>query len=318
VMVRLDPPMTSGPKGLPDFRSRLAASAGNDPNMIVLRARHSDPQKAAQIANTWADVFVKRVSELYNNNAQDLRFFEEQLLTASETLEKAEQELTSFQSRNKTAILTAQIEALNLHLAALLDAQHTIERVAPEAAAIKARLAAQGDAAATLAADDVAVLLLQVEALSLKSQLPLQVQVVSGDAPSAASIPQMIAFLDGLVAALEQQSVDLGERIAQIEPDMLRLQGELHEFSVQKARLTRARDVAQETYLTLAYKVDEARIAVGDELDEARLASHAAVPANPIGPSKRLNTLVAGTAGLILGIFGAFAVDYWRRETPDE
>jgi len=62
--------------------------------------------------------------------------------------------------------------------------------------------------------------------------------------------------------------------------------------------------------------VDEARIAAQDESGEVRLASYAAVPSRPVGPRKLLNTAVAGVLGLFVGVFGAFAVEYWRQGTP--
>jgi len=53
-----------------------------------------------------------------------------------------------------------------------------------------------------------------------------------------------------------------------------------------------------------------------DESGEVRLASHAAVPTEPVSPRKKLNTAVAGALGLFVGVFGAFAVEYWRQEKP--
>jgi len=103
-----------------------------------------------------------------------------------------------------------------------------------------------------------------------------------------------------------------------LEPQILALQQQLQESQAEEDRLTRARDVARETYLTLARKVEEVRIAAEDTSGEVRLASHAAVPRKPVGPRKMLNTAVAGALGLMLGVFGAFAVEWWTGDTGDK
>ena len=172
----------------------------------------------------------------------------------------------------------------------------------------------EGNAPSSLA-DDLAALLLQIEALSLKSEVPLQFEVGGQASPSLMTRPELLAFLDGLTASLATQSGELETRIAELEPEILRLQGEFQRVNTEKDRLTRARDVARDTYTTLARKVDEARIAAQDESGEVRLASHAAVPTKPVSPRKLLNTAVAGMLGLFGGVFGAFAVEYWRQET---
>jgi len=160
--------------------------------------------------------------------------------------------------------------------------------------------------------------LLQIEALSLKSEVPLQLQVGGDASLSGMTQQEMVAFLDSLTAALETQSDELEAKTTGVEPKLLHLQGELQKFTTEQDRLVRARDVARDTYTTLARKVDEARIAAQDESGEVRLASYAAVPTEPVSPKKKLNTVVAGALGLLLGVFGAFAIEYWRQEAPPQ
>ncbi|MCX7856097.1 MAG: hypothetical protein N2556_09060, partial [Anaerolineae bacterium] len=91
------------------------------------------------------------------------------------------------------------------------------------------------------------------------------------------------------------------------------LQQELQELRTERDQLTRARDVARETYMTLARKVEEARIAAEDaSTGEVRLASQALPPEKPVSPRKLLNTAVAGVLGLMLAVFGAFMTEWWR------
>jgi len=70
--------------------------------------------------------------------------------------------------------------------------------------------------------------------------------------------------------------------------------------------------------MTLAHKVEEARIAVEDATGDVRLVSQAAAPERPVGPRKMLNTAVAGALGLMIGVFGAFALEWWRESEENE
>jgi uncharacterized protein involved in exopolysaccharide biosynthesis len=315
-MATMNPSLTEEVQDLASFRDEVEAASGGDPSLIELRAKHRNAKTAAHMANTWADVFVKRVNELYDESAQDARFFEEQLATADQVLKDAEQALIEFQGRNQAKVLSAQIDARESQLAAYLEARNAIELVRQDAASLKARLVLEkGDSLASLA-DDLAALLLQIEALSLKSEVPLQLQVGGEHSLSDVTKQDIVAFLDGLMTTLEAQSAELETRISRVEPEILGLQGDLQQFVAEEERLTRARDVAQDTYTTLARKVDEARIAAQDESGEVRLASYAAVPTEPVSPRKVFNTAVAGMLGLFVGVLGAFAVEYWHQETP--
>jgi succinoglycan biosynthesis transport protein ExoP len=313
-LAAMSPPLLGEERGLASFRKRLEAVSSSDPSTVKLRAKHQDAETAARMANTWADVFVSGVNELYDASAQDSRFFEDQLAEADAALTRAEQALIEFQSRNRATVLSVQIDALENQLSTYLEAQNAIELVMQDAASLKARLALQeGD---TLWADDLAALLLQIEALSLRSEVPLQLQVGGELSLSNMTTQDWVVSLDGLMTTLEAQSGELETRISELEPEILRLQGDLQRFTTEEERLQRAQDVAQDTYITLARKVDEARIAAQDESGEVRLVSYAAVPTNPVSPNKKLNTAVAGALGLFVGVFGAFAVEYWRQERP--
>ncbi|MGQ9718223.1 MAG: GNVR domain-containing protein, partial [Anaerolineae bacterium] len=130
---------------------------------------------------------------------------------------------------------------------------------------------------------------------------------------SEKSLAEQIAFLDDLVRVLEEKSAEMDARRAALEPEILSLQEQLQEIRTEKDRLTRARDVARETYMTLARKVEEARIAAEENSGEVRIASRAAVPEKPASPRKLLNTAVAGVLGLMLSVFGVFIAEWWQQ-----
>ncbi|MGQ9840479.1 MAG: GNVR domain-containing protein, partial [Anaerolineae bacterium] len=141
---------------------------------------------------------------------------------------------------------------------------------------------------------------------------PIQLQVDSAASLSEKSPAEQVAFLDDLVRVLEEKSAEIDVRLAALEPEVLSLQKQLQEIYTEKERLGRARDVARETYMTLARKVEEARITAEENAGEVRIASRAVVPENPIGPRKLTNTAIAGSLGLMLSVLGVFLVEWWQ------
>jgi succinoglycan biosynthesis transport protein ExoP len=136
--------------------------------------------------------------------------------------------------------------------------------------------------------------------------------VTTAESLSSKTVSEQIAFLDGLTANLEAKSGDIELLLEELAPETLSLQEAVQQTNTEYERLTRGRDIAKNTYMTLANKVEESRIAAQDETGEVRLASRAAVPRSPVGPRRLMNTVLAGVLGLFVGIFLAFFVEFWQ------
>ncbi|RLC69952.1 MAG: hypothetical protein DRI81_19765, partial [Chloroflexi bacterium] len=184
--------------------------------------------------------------------------------------------------------------------------------------------------------DDLTALLLQMQAFSVRASRPAQteggggvssmvwvpeseagssIQLQISDAALLASgqtAGELSSSLDNLVTTLETWEEEMEAQAAALEEWILTLQQQVEAARAEETRLVCIRDVAQATHLTLARKVEEARIAAEDATGDVRLISQAAVPHKPVGPRKLLNTAVAGALGLMIGVFGAFALEWWR------
>jgi len=311
-------PLPEGVETLQNLRGMLEAGSGADPSMVRLVARSSDPEEAARIANAWAESFVARANEIYGAHSEDqTSFFEDQLERAQAELEAAEQALVAFQAHNQGAILVAQLASAQRDLQDYLVEQREIERAVRNGRALQDSIAGQPVGARVSPGDDLTALLLQIQAFTGRTALEVDSSVwlqISDAHPlsSERTVGELAVFLDGLVAILEARGEEVEAQAAALEPQILALQQQLQESQTEESRLTRTRDVARETYVTMARKVEEVRIAAEDTSGEVRLASQAAVPEKPVSPRKMLNTAVAGALGLMLGVFGAFAVEWWR------
>jgi len=103
---------------------------------------------------------------------------------------------------------------------------------------------------------------------------------------------------------------ELQQQIENLNKELATLQAQLEEKEAERSQLTEARDVAWTTYTSLANKAREVNVEKSVSASESRLAFEAMPPANPSAPNKKLNTAVAGALGLMLGVFGAFMIEY--------
>jgi len=318
-------PLPEDIETLQDLRGGLKAGSGADPSMVRLAVHSRDPEEAARIANAWVELFVARANEIYGGHSEEqVSFFEDQLERTQTELEAAEQALIVFQARNQGAILEAQLASAQQDLGDYLVEQREIERAVHNARALRASIADQPVDSMVSPGDDLTALLLQIQAFNVQtsrtasggaelgagSSVWLQISDATLLTPERTA-GELATFLGGLVAILDDRGEEIEAQAAALEPQILSLQQQRQEVQTEEYRLTRARDVARETYVTLARKVEEARIAAEDTSGEVQLASQAAVPEKPVSPRKLLNTAVAGALGLMLGVFGAFAVDWW-------
>jgi uncharacterized protein involved in exopolysaccharide biosynthesis len=305
-------------KTLRDLREMVKARAGTDPSVVRLTVRARDPQEAARIANLWAEIFVTHANRIYGASDKELQQLEGQLAQAQAALEAAEQALIEFQARNQASILEARLDSLKSDQAHYLADQRAITYILQDIQALREQLARQpGERPASLA-DDLTALFLQIKAFNAQASAPIQLQVNSAESLSNRSIGETMALLNDIARALEAKSVEIKQRLEELQPQILSLQRQLQEIYTESDRLTRQRDLAKETYTALARKVQETRIAVQGAQRTVELGSQAAVPEEPVSPRKLLNTAVAGTLGLMLSTMGAFAAEWWRNARPME
>jgi uncharacterized protein involved in exopolysaccharide biosynthesis len=100
------------------------------------------------------------------------------------------------------------------------------------------------------------------------------------------------------------------------------LEARLEAEVANKQDLESQRDLAWTTYTMLARAEAEMMVATQSGGTEVRVASQAVAPVEPTSPRKLFNAAVAGALGLMLGVLGAFALEWWQgdgnRETMEQ
>lgn len=98
----------------------------------------------------------------------------------------------------------------------------------------------------------------------------------------------------------------IGGVIKRYERRIQRLPGQELEF----AEIKREREITANTYKVLRERYEEVRIAEAGKISNVRVIDLARPPENPVSPRKRLNLMLAVVIGLLVGVGGAFVVDY--------
>jgi len=300
------------------FSGMVEAASSADPSLIALKVSSRDPVKATRIANTWADVVIQEINNLYGQTDEEAQFFEEQVTTAETNLKSAEDALIAYQATNQTNILNTRIAAMQSSLRAYYDAAQAVQLVTQDAHNLIARLRLQPSDAPASLGDDLTSLFLEVQSLSTKHQLPIELQVTSVQSFSGKTVGEQIQLLEDMVSTLSDKAAALEAEAEKLKPQILDLQEQQQEALTEYERLQLNVSTAKEVYLTVVRKAEESRIAAESEGDEVRLASYAAVPTKPVSPKKKLNVAVAGALGLFVGVFGAFAWEYMSSPRKDE
>jgi len=296
-----------------------SVSSAGDPSVIQLKVRHTDPQVAADVANTWATLYVRQTNRFSCQSEDDVEQLDQQVEIAARSLHDAEQALIEFQETNPMTVLSATIKAQSGALADYMAATTSIQLAVQDAENLKQQLQATGTASPSLASN-LSALLIELNALGVqRGQAPL-IQVSVQGSGGGASVSEQLQHLDNLVSALEAKEQAFAVAMQDIPAKILEAQGELQRAQTEMDRLERTRTLAEEAYLVLSRKADELRIAAQLELGSARIASRAVVPVRPMSRGTMRNTAMAGVLGLMIAVFVAFATEYFKEplQVPGE
>jgi polysaccharide biosynthesis transport protein len=317
---RLDSP--GNKYNLETLKRRTKAVAGSDLSLLRLSVRAESPHEAAYLVNLWADLFVTQANQRFGvNSEQHLQFFEDQLSQSYLEMEIVQQRLIDFQAGNRIGLIETYLTAHTEGQLEYLAEQRKVVALIREIEGFRQQLGYHSPQAQLTQTDRLTALFLQMKVFEIEQIAVLQIQleeVIASNGNDSLTVSQQIDRLDSMILFLEAKSLDIATRLAAIEPEILQMQREHEAFKVHEQQLTSALNIREETYKTVARKVEEARIAAQDETGEVQLASYAAVPSQPVAPRKVINTAVAALFGFMITIVAVFSIGWWQQEATNE
>jgi uncharacterized protein involved in exopolysaccharide biosynthesis len=304
-------------KDLQDFRDKvIQVESGSDLSILKLFVTTENPDDSARLANLWAEALITQAKNIYFNQDQQLTFLEEQMTSAKKDLDQADNALIDFQAQNQLQILTNQLDSVLQNQQDYLALQRNITNLDKCIQGLRSQLVSNSGDQATIG-DQLSALLLQLQTFNSQtienvSTIPLQIQFTDPASFSILDNQAQIKILDNLASGIRDRATQVAEDLKTLEPQILSLQQSVQQYQADQDQLQNTRDIAHQTYTTLAQTVDQTRISSSDPADELQLASSALPPTQPLPRNRLRNTIIAGFLGCILAVTSVLVWDWWR------
>lgn len=303
---------------LPELKGLLHAEKGADPRLVRLTARADSPELAAELANAWAEEFVSFVKAIHQVSGGDVEFFTTQLAETNAQLRAAERALVDFQSGSRIGIVDNELLSLTTLQASYLSDRRRLNLARDNIGALRRQIEA-GEGDTITWADQLTALMLQIRVYDTVSGAPtpeaasaLQLQLNAQQELTTSQRATQLRLLDELAQSAGQSLSEIDVKLLALEAPIFELQREKQELFHQFEELTRNRDVAEETSLSLARKIDEVRIQSEDTGSGVKTISPAAVPFSPTRVNFFISATIAGLAGFLLSALVILILDWWK------
>lgn len=302
---------------LSSLRGAVQAPAGSDPSLLTLTVTGENPQEVSKVANAWAEIFVTTANTLYGGNGE-LAHFKEQQERVAQSLTEADAALTAFRTENgfgfgsSTSTSSSSSSSSNFGLIGQrLEANNKLLTDYETELVRSHQMQREVELLAATTTNDTSPAVIA----GLLSEM-INTGVIAEENQAFQIKLESVEPVDALAAMSQALAAQVSAIEAEIEPlqaNIAALQAELAAKQEQLEQLIRRREVLAETYATLSRKVQEAELDISNS-GQTKVASQAAAPTGPVSSRRMFNTATAGALGLMVGVFGAFAVEWWRKD----
>lgn len=293
-----------------DLRAQLNTSLVGT-SQLRLEVTDSDPNRAAQIANAWADAVTRRLNKLFDVNEASLERIEQQVQTARQEWDKTEQALLAYLPNSQEEPLKVSLAQQQDALKTYLDRVTELSLLISDAQALETRLSAQDGNKNLLLEDGLSLITLQQRAAG--ELTGLQIQVAGPDMLGQQyAVAEGVTNLRTLITSLKTQHDELQASSDELKKTIPQTQSNLESAHYQVNQLTMQRDLALNAYQALTSQVEETHIALTQDDQVAKVAGQALPPERPTGPRASLNGVIAGTLGLLISVLFALVSNWWK------
>ena len=283
--------LTPGERSLASIQNIFKVETGQ--TYISCTAGSSDAQRAAMLANAWAEAFTEYATEANLRSLPSPETMQAQINATYTLYQQAQDSYESYQRTSKLNEIGRQIEDANLLYQAVQLRESLYEN--PDASQ-------SGDAA------NLAFMLIKLRSLS---GIPEGMQISAGNAP-----PVTKADIDSLVRELENRTGIHGRSSVEVLNDINTLNTRLEQEKQRSNELLSSRDTAWNAYLAAVKSAETLQIQHSARIAPVRLIDDADPPQSPAPSNRWMNIAIALALGLILGVIAAFVAEYFVRNRP--
>ena len=323
---------------------RITTQPVKDTEILDIKVLAKSQEEAQTVANTLVQVFLDRLTELVRSEQSRVReFIGGRMKESKQELEQAENILQKYKYEQKIVSPSDESKAMVDKLAVIdkLDADNKIALASAQAtvnstnqqlrqqkpgfiadspliqqykgklAELEVQLVSESQ---NYTNKHPKVVALQAAIAETKAKLNEEItRVVNAEAPSMNPIHQ--GLLQTQLQAEAEIAVDTARKQA-IDKIMAEGEQQIVKLPAKEqglVKVMRDANVAQEIYIMLAKRYEEARISEVMEPTDVQIIDKAITPEKPIKPKKLLNTVIAAILGIFVGIGLAFLSEYLNK-----
>ena len=311
------------------IKGKVATAPFKDTEIMQLTVRANTAEKAQKANSLIVEGFLNRLTELSRDQQKATRgFIEERTATAKKELKDAEDKLTEYKKAND---IIAPDDAVKLatEKMGMVDKLNAENRVA--LATANARLAstnAQLNGEAASIADNKSIQLYNTQLAQLEGERISYLDKYTAQHPKVKQVEQEIANLkqkinseiskvaslqapsdnpvhQQLLAAKFQSEAEASvaqsnlAKLHQIDNDNKEDIRNLSDKEQEFVSLMRDVTVANEIYVMLAKRLEEAKVAEASVATEVQVVDTATLPTAPVAPKKAMTLLLAALLGIL-------------------
>ena len=287
-----------------------AIEVGKD--QLSLKVTDTNPQRAALLANTWAEKVVVMVNATYGLGTL-AQVLDSQVLQSQQDYNQAQAALEEALSQSQVDALSAQLDNRKADLGSVLDSITRTGSVLNDLQFFEQGLSGLPGETPLSLGDGLALTTLRQRSLTVASG-GFSVQIDSASfagftvSKSLEATKQMRAGLQTQLARLQSDQNRLEQEIPQLGRDLENANAQLTQFTLK-------RDQSQGLYAILLQQQQRVVTVLAAQSSKVASVSVEAVPPDKkSSPKVALNTALAGMIGLMLSAFGTLAVNWWRNE----
>jgi capsular exopolysaccharide synthesis family protein len=302
---------------------RIQAQADSDGTFLRIRLRGSSPGELAGTVNAVATRFVSVAADLRRQKLREVaRILGEQLQQAESGLQAAATELRDYQARVPTVIPERTASATDPNWAALLAVTAELEQVRRDRAAIVRQLESTADGATRVAALEAIgavqrsteltqalreLVTKHAELRALRYHYTEEHPLVRRLASEVETLARVTAptMARELVADLSAREIELAARVNASTTQVRQVPYLMMELVSRQRNLA----TAEQLYLTVRQRYEEARLAEVSSVPEVRVLDRAVEPESPLANAGASLLFVSLVGSLGLGVLGAMLLD---------
>ena len=318
----------------PDYdayvKSHITTKPFKDTEIMEVDVTGGTPEKAREANQLLIEGFLNRLAEMsHQEQATTRKFLENRVISAKGELSQAEDKLKAYQVQHKIYSTDDQMKGLADQISTLdkAKAQNQIDLETAQAAlsSINGQLAGAGASIAdSPAIQQYKAQLVQLESTKAgftgkytdehpkmqeinkqiaetRASLDKEIgAIVSQQAPSSSAVQQKLLSDKFANEAAVAVANGRNAAIASLETQNDAQISKLPEAQQGFFRVKRDADVAQEIYVMLSKRLEEAKVAEVMVPNEVQIVDEATLPEHPIKPRKAMTLAIA----LILGLLG--------------